>query len=121
MSSNSSVRRAEDFPPLRSLDAFPGNLPAQVTSFIGRKTEVAWVAAALGESRVVTITGVGGVGKTRLAMQVAADLLPRYRDGAWLVELAPLRDPEGLVSSRRRRFPPQHVPDRHSKTLSSRC
>ena len=88
----------EDFAPLRSLDAFPGNLPAQVTSFIGRRADVAAVTAALSESRVVTITGVGGVGKTRLALQVAADVLPRYRDGAWLVELAPLRDPEGLAS-----------------------
>jgi predicted ATPase/class 3 adenylate cyclase len=89
----------EEFPPLRSLDAFPGNLPVQVSSFIGRKAEVARVISAVGESRVVTITGVGGVGKTRLALQVAADLLPRYRDGAWLVELAPVRDPEGVVEA----------------------
>ena len=79
----------EEFPPLRTLDSFPGNLPAQVSSFIGRKADVARVAAALDTSRVVTVTGVGGVGKTRLALQVAADVLPRYRDGAWLVELAP--------------------------------
>ncbi|OBI72977.1 adenylate/guanylate cyclase domain-containing protein [Mycobacterium sp. E740] len=86
-----------DFPPLRSLDSFPGNLPPQVTSFIGRKTEVAAVIAALAGSAVVTITGPGGVGKTRLALQAAAEILPRYRDGAWLIELAPLRDPDGLV------------------------
>jgi predicted ATPase len=53
----------------------------------------------MGASRVVTITGVGGVGKTRLALQVAADLLPRYREGAWLVELAPVRDPDGVVEA----------------------
>lgn len=89
----------EEFPPLRSLDAFPGNLPVQVSSFIGRKSEVAKVISALDESRVVTITGVGGVGKTRLALQVAADVLPRYRDGAWVVELAAVRDPDGVVES----------------------
>jgi predicted ATPase/class 3 adenylate cyclase len=89
----------EDFPPLRTLDAFPGNLPAQVSSFIGRQSEMSRVAAALGDSRVVTITGVGGVGKTRLALQVAADLLPRYREGAWLVELAPVRDPAAVVEA----------------------
>ena len=53
------------------------------------------MVAALGEARVVTLTGVGGVGKTRLALQVAAEVLPRFREGAWLVELAPVRDPAG--------------------------
>jgi predicted ATPase/class 3 adenylate cyclase len=89
----------EEFPPLRSLDSFPGNLPAQVSSFIGRQAEAARVTAALGESRVVTLTGVGGVGKTRLAIQVAADLLPRYREGVWLVELAPVTEPAGVAEA----------------------
>ena len=84
------------FPPLRTLDAFPGNLPLQVSSFIGREREVARIVAALDESRAVTLTGVGGVGKTRLALQVAARVLPRFREGAWLVELAPIRDPGGV-------------------------
>jgi predicted ATPase/class 3 adenylate cyclase len=77
-----------EFPTLRSLDAFPSNLPTQLSSFVGRDDEVAVVAKALDEARVVTITGVGGVGKTRLAIQVAAEVLPRYQDGAWLSELA---------------------------------
>ena len=89
----------EEFPPLRSLDSFPGNLPAQISSFIGRQADASRVAEALRSSRVVTVTGVGGVGKTRLANQVAADLLPRYPDGAWLVELAPVREPDRVVET----------------------
>ena len=88
-----------EFPPLRTLDSFPGNLPAQVSSFIGRKADVARVVKALDAARVVTITGVGGVGKTRLALQVAAEVLPRHRDGAWLVELASVRDVTGVVEA----------------------
>ncbi len=84
------------FPPLRTLDAFPGNLPLQVSSFIGREREVARIVQALDDARAVTLTGVGGVGKTRLALQVAARLLPQFREGAWLVELAPIRDPDGV-------------------------
>lgn len=86
----------KSFPPLRSLDSFPGNLPGQPSSFIGRRSEAARVATAIKDSRVVTLTGVGGVGKTRLAMHVAADLLPLYRDGVWLVELAAIRDPDSV-------------------------
>jgi predicted ATPase len=85
------------FPALRSLDAFPSNLPAQPGAFVGRDEELAEVIGAVEMSRVVTLTGVGGVGKTRLALQAAAELLPRFRDGAWLVELAPVIEPEALV------------------------
>jgi predicted ATPase/class 3 adenylate cyclase len=84
---------AQNFPPLRSLDAFPGNLPVQVSSFIGREVEIVRVEKALHESRIVTLTGVGGVGKTRLALRVAAEAIGRYPDGAWLCELAPVSDP----------------------------
>jgi predicted ATPase len=87
------------FPPLRSLDSFPGNLPLQTSSFIGRDAELARTDDALRESRVVTLTGVGGVGKTRLALQAAGLALPRFRDGAWLVELQMVRDPARVVDA----------------------
>jgi predicted ATPase/DNA-binding SARP family transcriptional activator len=87
------------FPPLRSLDAFMGNLPSPVSSFIGRDRELAGAAAALGEVRTVTLTGVGGVGKTRLALQVAAEALPKFHDGAWWCELAPIRDRDGVTEA----------------------
>src|SRR5207248_2218631 len=85
-----------EFPPLRSLDALPNNLPLQLTSFVGREQELAEVERLLATTRLLTLTGTGGTGKTRLALQVAADLLPDYPDGVWLVELASLSDP-GLV------------------------
>jgi predicted ATPase/class 3 adenylate cyclase len=85
-----------DFPPLASVDLRPGNLPLQITSFVGRDDEVASVLAALRTARVVTITGVGGVGKTRLALQTAAEALPGFADGAWLCELAAVGDPAAV-------------------------
>jgi class 3 adenylate cyclase len=87
------------FPALRSLDSFMENLPLQVSSFVGRERELARGIKALGSSRLVTLTGVGGVGKTRLALQLAAEVLPRFRDGAWLVELAPVREPECVADA----------------------
>jgi predicted ATPase/class 3 adenylate cyclase len=87
------------FPPLRSLEVLPGNLPLQLSSFIGREVELGVVAKALDEVRLVTLTGAGGVGKTRLAVQVAAELLPTFADGAWLVELAAVRDPERVADA----------------------
>ena len=71
----------------------PHNLPLQLTSFVGREQELGEVAGLLAAHRLVTLTGVGGTGKTRLALQVAAEALPAYPDGAWLAELAALRDP----------------------------
>jgi predicted ATPase/class 3 adenylate cyclase len=77
-----------EFPPLRSLDHFATNLPTQVTSFVGRESDVDRVAALLRETRLVTVAGTGGVGKTRVAVHVAAEVLPGFRDGAWFCELA---------------------------------
>ncbi len=82
-----------DFPPLKSLDVRPNNLPRQLTSFIGREKEIAEVKRLLSTADLVTLTGTGGAGKTRLALQVAADLLDTYPDGVWLAELASLSDP----------------------------
>ena len=89
----------QEFAPLRTLEALPGNLPLQASSFVGRDAELVQVADALGASRVVTLTGVGGVGKTRLALQVAGAVLPRFREGAWLCELAAVRDPDEVVGA----------------------
>jgi predicted ATPase len=83
-----------EFPTLRSLDVTPNNLPQQVTSFIGRDKEVREVAQALAKSRLVTLTGAGGTGKTRLALHVAADVLDTFPDGTWLIQLASLADAE---------------------------
>jgi predicted ATPase/class 3 adenylate cyclase len=85
-----------DFPPLITAAESAGNLPVPVSSFVGREQELEQTAAALGEARVVTLTGPGGVGKTRLALQAAAQAAPRFGDGAWLAELAPVRDRAGV-------------------------
>src|SRR5512141_192403 len=82
-----------DFPPIRTLDASRQNLPAPTTSFIGREKEKAEIKQAIRAHRLITLTGSGGTGKTRLSLQVAADLLDQFADGVWFVELAPLTDP----------------------------
>jgi predicted ATPase/class 3 adenylate cyclase len=82
-----------DFPPPRTLDARPNNLPLQLTSFVGREAEIAEVERLLGQARLLTLTGPGGSGKTRLALQVAAELLTRFQDGACFVDLSPVTDP----------------------------
>lgn len=81
------------FPPLASLEATPHNLPRLLTSFVGREREIADVKRQLGRARLLTLTGPGGTGKTRLSLQVAMDLLADFPDGVWLVELAPISEP----------------------------
>jgi predicted ATPase/class 3 adenylate cyclase/Tfp pilus assembly protein PilF len=92
-----------DFPPLQSLDALPNNLPHQLTSFVDRVREMAEVKRLLSAGRLVTLTGSGGCGKTRLAIQAAADLVDGFGDGVWLVELAALADhalaPQAVASA----------------------
>ncbi len=82
-----------DFPPIKTLDVPHYNLPAQITSFIGRETEMAEIKQALGEYRLVTLTGSGGAGKSRLSVQVGMECLDQFSDGVWLAELAPVTDP----------------------------
>jgi predicted ATPase/class 3 adenylate cyclase len=82
-----------DFPPLGGVDSNPGNLRPAVTSLIGRDTEVSDVEAAVRSHRLVTLTGVGGVGKTRLALEVAAHLADEFPDGVWVFELAAVAEP----------------------------
>jgi class 3 adenylate cyclase len=85
-----------DFPPLRAVDVTPGNLRSALTSFIGRESEVEELKGALHEHRLVTLTGVGGVGKTRLASEVAARLADEFPDGVWFFELAAVADPAAV-------------------------
>ena len=85
-----------EFPPLRALDASPGNLRPALTSFIGRESEVVELEAAVKAHRLVTLTGVGGVGKTRLALEAAARLADEFPDGVWFFELAAVADPAAV-------------------------
>ena len=78
----------EAFPPLKSLAALPNNLPRQATPFVGREQELAEIKALIGKWQVVTLVGTGGVGKTRIALQVGADLLDGSNDGVWFIDLA---------------------------------
>jgi predicted ATPase/class 3 adenylate cyclase len=88
-----SPELASDFPPLKTLDARPNNLPVQLTSFIGREEEMIQVKNLLKNTHLLTVTGAGGSGKTRLALQIAADVIDDFENGVWFVELASVFDP----------------------------
>ena len=84
-----------EFPPLRTPKAVAAqHLPVQLTSFVGREAELTQLRELLAENRLVTLTGAGGVGKTRLAVQIAAELAGEFADGVWYVDLAPITDPD---------------------------
>ena len=91
-----------DFPALRSLEGTPNNLTQQLNSFIGRERELVEIKQMLGSNRLVTLLGMGGIGKSRLSMQLAAEVLDDFPDGVWFVEFAPLTDarlvPQALAS-----------------------
>ena len=88
-----------DFPPIRSLDRRPNNLPTQLTSFVGREAELRDAVTLLASTRLLTLTGPGGTGKTRLSLQLAADVADRFADGVWFIALESVRDP-ALIASR---------------------
>jgi len=88
----------QDFPSLATLNSIPNNLPVQLTSFVGREKEIAEVRELLSTTRLLTLTGSGGTGKTRLSLHVAAEVLDAFKNGVWFIELAPLCDP-ALVPS----------------------
>lgn len=100
------------FPPLSAAATHPSNLPLQLTSFIGREKEISEIRSALETARLVTLTGSGGTGKTRLSIEVGAQELDRYADGVWLIELAPLRDDAQLVPAVAKAFGLQELPFR---------
>ena len=85
---------ASTFPPLKTLDVYRNNLPVQITSFIGREHEIAEIKQKLKIHHLITLIGPGGTGKTRLSLQIAADLLDQFPHGVWFIELAPLTDPD---------------------------
>ncbi|PYS50129.1 MAG: adenylate/guanylate cyclase domain-containing protein [Acidobacteria bacterium] len=89
----------KEFPLLRSLSAFAHNLPEQLTSFIGRETELAEIKQLLSRTRLLTLSGSGGSGKTRLALQTAAESVDRFTNGVWFVDMAPVLDPDLLPSA----------------------
>jgi predicted ATPase/class 3 adenylate cyclase len=100
----------QDFPPIKSIDSQPNNLPAQLTSFIGREKEIAEIKTLVHGSRLVTLTGSGGTGKTRLSVEVGTEELGHFTDGAWFIELAPLTDPAQIMPAMAQALGLQELP-----------
>ncbi len=100
------------FPPLKSLDAYPNNLPIQLTSFIGRDQEIAELQGLLDNARLVTLTGPGGTGKTRLSQEVGSEELASFASGVWLIELAPLSDSAQIIPTMAQVFGLQELPSK---------
>ena len=99
-----------DFPPIKTIDSYPNNLPIQLTSFIGREKEMGEIRALLNTTRLITLTGSGGTGKTRLALEVGTQELSAFAHGVWLIELAPLADPAQIIPAIAQAFGLQEFP-----------
>ena len=100
----------QDFPAIKSLDTQPNNLPAQLTSFIGREKEIQEIKSAIDSARLVTLTGSGGTGKTRLSIEAGTQLLSNFANGVWLIELAPLSDESQIIPALAQAFGLQELP-----------
>src|SRR4030095_1271871 len=88
---------ADAFPPPRSMEVLPNNLPVQATSFVGREREMEGIKRRLEKSRLLTLTGTGCTGKPRLSLEIGAQLINEFRDGVWLVELALIAEPDRVI------------------------
>ncbi|MCE9646443.1 MAG: adenylate/guanylate cyclase domain-containing protein [Chloroflexi bacterium] len=106
-----------EFPAIKSLDSFPNNLPIQLASFIGREKEIAEIRALLNSSRLVTLTGSGGTGKTRLSIEAGTQELESFANGVWILELAPLTDPIQIMPAMAQVFGLQELPFNPLETI----
>ncbi|HEX5040796.1 MAG TPA: adenylate/guanylate cyclase domain-containing protein [Candidatus Limnocylindria bacterium] len=106
-----------DFAPIASLEATPNNLPTRLTTFLGREREIGEVGELLETHRLLTLTGPGGTGKTRLSLEVASRMMARFPDGVYFVELASITDPELVLPTIAQAL---NLPDRGGRTIEER-
>jgi predicted ATPase/class 3 adenylate cyclase len=107
----------KDFPAIKSLNSQPNNLPIQLTSFIGREKEIIEIKESINAARLVTLTGSGGTGKTRLSVEIGMQLLSSFSNGVWLIELAPLSDETQIIPALAQAFGLQELPFNPLKNL----